>query len=937
MLQISSTLFSESILDAIPQIAWTAASDGTCTYVNKAWCEFTGDAWGEDASHGWVNALHPEDQERVLSAWLQASASERTFTDEFRLRTAQGDYRWMLTRASAEVHDGIVSGWCGTCTDIHDRVIAEESLRRSERRIQTILESIPQVIWTSEPGGVVDYVSQRWEAVFGGKSHDILGTQWMDLVHADDIEDALRRWRACLTSGQPLESKYRIRMPDGTYHWTLFQAVAEKDDTGRVLRWYGSCADIHDQVLADQKLQQAGARLRRTIDHIPQMIWSTLPDGYHDYFSPSWYEFTGAIEGSTEGDGWSGMFHPDDQERAWALWRECLTTGEPYEIQYRLRHRSGDHRWVLSRAVPERDEHGAILRWHGTCTDIHRQVSAETAKRESEALHRSILDASADCIKMISLNGTVEVMNAPGVCALELDDFEAIRGKDWASLWPAASQDVVARSVRDAGCGQTARFTGFCPTAKGTPKWWDVVVSPMLGDDGNIVRLLAISRDITAHRKTSEQLRWASEHDALTSLPNRRAFQAHLQAATIRAMASGEPLGLLLIDLDHFKHVNDTLGHAAGDHVLKTFAHRLKTAVGTGDFVARLGGDEFAVVMHDIGDGGDLLLAGESIAKRFGAPMDFGGRALSAGASIGGALFPEDGQSAHELFNNADTALYALKGSGRGGTGLFHSHMRAEAQKVASQLSLARVFVDEKSVIPHFQQKVDLKTGQLRGFEALLRMKHSSRGLLLPDTVAEAFKDYELASKIGKLMQESVFAEMQTWLKLGLDFGSVAINAAPAEFLRDDFAERFLGRLEKYDVPARFLEVEVTEHVFFERGAEYVSRALKLLNEAGVRIALDDFGTGYSSLSHLRDFPVDVVKIDQSFVAKMLHEPEIAAIVSAVISLAGSLSIEVVAEGVETAAQRDFLQRGGCTFGQGYFFGRAVDAIEVPLLIPPRA
>jgi EAL domain-containing protein (putative c-di-GMP-specific phosphodiesterase class I) len=259
--------------------------------------------------------------------------------------------------------------------------------------------------------------------------------------------------------------------------------------------------------------------------------------------------------------------------------------------------------------------------------------------------------------------------------------------------------------------------------------------------------------------------------------------------------------------------------------------------------------------------------------------------------------------------------------------------MREEAQKVASQLSLARVAISDESVIPHYQQKIELKSGRIRGFEALLRWNHPTRGIQLPDTVAEAFKDYELASKIGELMQMKVFSDIRSWQRAGVDFGRISINAAPAEFLRDDYAERLLERLAQYRVAGEMVEIEVTEHVFLDRGSEYVSRALKLLNESGVRISLDDFGTGYSSLSHLRDFPVDVVKVDRSFISRMVDEPEIQAIVAAVVNLAASLSIDVVAEGIETDEQRSMLLGQGCALGQGYLFGRAVIADEVPIIL----
>lgn len=427
-----------------------------------------------------------------------------------------------------------------------------------------------------------------------------------------------------------------------------------------------------------------------------------------------------------------------------------------------------------------------------------------------------------------------------------------------------------------------------------------------------------------------DRLRWASEDDALTSLPNRRSFESHLKAASFRVMNKrGASLGLLLIDVDHFKHINDSLGHPAGDHVLKTFAGRLKKSLRAGDFVARLGGDEFAIILEHIGDEEDLLRVGQSILDRLQAPVQFDNRVICGSASIGGALFPRDATTADDLLKTADTALYALKASGRGGTKMFHSHMRRELQRVASQLNVARVALNAGSVIPHYQPKVNLRTGDTVGYEALLRWQHPTRGLQEPDSVAEAFKDFELASKIGELMQNKVFDDIVSWRRRGLEFGSVAINAAPVEFLRDDYAERLLARLESRQLPASLVEVEVTEHVFLERATEFVGRALVKLSEAGIRISLDDFGTGSSSLSHLRDFPVDVVKIDRSFVAQMVDNDEIASIVRAVIHLAHSLSIEVVAEGVETNEQMILLKVAGCTLGQGWLFGKPVSSDKI--------
>ncbi|MEO5775218.1 MAG: EAL domain-containing protein [Sphingomicrobium sp.] len=671
----------------------------------------------------------------------------------------------------------------------------------------------------------------------------------------------------------------------------------------------------------------------RTLNSVPQVIFSIGPDGWPDFVSKQWAEHYGGDPSQLLGRGWLKVIHPEDRRGALRGWVQAFSTAEPYEAEFRVLFPDGSYRWAEARARPDHDVDGKVTRWFGTWTESNERVLAEQALKASERLHRGILEASADCIAVLSPDGTLELMNSPGIQALELSSAERITGCHWTAFWQRDAWPIVGDAIARAANGETVRFRSFCPTAKGTPKWWDVVLTPMLDETSNVKGLLAISRDVTSDREKSEQLRWASEHDALTLLPNRRAFQARLQAATLRAMETGEQIGLLIIDLDHFKHINDSLGHSAGDDVLRTVAERLRVSTRDNDFVARVGGDEFAVILEHVRCKDDVLTLSQKIFSLIQAPMPLGRRVLSAGASIGGALFPEDAQSANDLFKAADTALYALKGSGRGGTMLFHGYMLEEVEKAAAQLSVARDALTDTSVVPVYQPKVDIQTGAIVGFEALLRWRHPTKGLQLPETVEEAFKDYELAAKIGDLMQRAVARDLQSWLGAGLTFGRVSINASPAEFLRDDYAERLLTILAEHQIPAHQLEIEVTEHALLELGPAYVARALAKLKEAGVSVSLDDFGTGYSSLSHLRDFPVDLVKIDKSFVEQMTSDAEIGSIVAAVINLARSIEIEVVAEGVETPAQLDLLRSMGCHLAQGHLFGRAIEKEDVLALL----
>lgn len=556
---------------------------------------------------------------------------------------------------------------------------------------------------------------------------------------------------------------------------------------------------------------------RDTVETIPQMVWSMDPEG-RLYLNSRWAEFTGAIAADGAGSDWWSHVHPDELPLVVDAWEDATEAGAGFELECRVKHHSGDYRWVMARAAPARDEHGTVTGWYGTCTDIDDRVTAQRALVES----------------------------------------------------------------------------------------------------------------ILSEREKSEQLRWTSEHDALTTLPNRRAFQGRLHLSVQHAVETEIQVGLLLIDLDHFKFINDSLGHAAGDALLTGIGARLVAAVRSGDFVARLGGDEFAIIAEGIRSEQDLQHLGDAVLAAIRAPFRLEHRVISPNASIGGAMCPMHAPSADEFQETADAALYALKRSGRGGVRLFQSYMLEHVKRAAIQLTLAREIIAENSILAVYQPQVGMEDGRLTGFEALLRFRSANHELGLPEAIGEAFNDYELAAKLGELMQRRVARDIRCWLDQGIEVSRVAINAAPAEFLRDDYAERLLRVLSQSDISPRLIEVEVTEHVFFDRGPEYVARALSLLRSKGVAVALDDFGTGYSSLSHLRDFAVDRVKIDRSFVAGLTQDQETTALVGGVINLAERMGLEVVAEGVERQDQFKLLRMMGCHIAQGRFCSAELQTADVP-------
>lgn len=430
----------------------------------------------------------------------------------------------------------------------------------------------------------------------------------------------------------------------------------------------------------------------------------------------------------------------------------------------------------------------------------------------------------------------------------------------------------------------------------------------------------------------SRQLRYVAEHDELTGLPMRGLFQKQLEFAMQNAQRDGTRVALMLVDVDHFKQINDSLGHDVGDALLRSFAQRLPAVLRSSDTVARLGGDEFGVVLPAIQRNEEIAMLMRSLNARLQEPMAHEGRLVECRASIGLAIYPDHAASAAELTKCSDLALATAKLS-RGCAITYSSSMADEFEREARMLAIAREGIAGHRIIPYYQPKLDLASGTLVGFEALVRCAQVGGAPILPEMFAPAFADRQLAAAISRQMMARVLDDMRGWTDAGLAFGHVAINTCAADFHADDFAERLLAELDARCLPAGLIEVEVTEGVFLGRGAHHVARALKMLSECGIRIALDDFGTGFASLTHLKQFPVDVLKIDRSFVGGIGRNPDDMAIVRALIGLGNSLGIETVAEGIETAAQAEFVKSHGCDVGQGFLFSPAEPSGHVPAMV----
>ena len=447
-------------------------------------------------------------------------------------------------------------------------------------------------------------------------------------------------------------------------------------------------------------------------------------------------------------------------------------------------------------------------------------------------------------------------------------------------------------------------------------------------DDVGFLQSLANTLSAAIERQNvDDQLNYLAQHDALTGLPNRSLFTDRLQVALAHAEHSGNPLALLFLDLDRFKNVNDVFGHGLGDEVLREVATRFAHCMRATDMVSRQGGDEFLVILPELDEAQDAARVAETLLEAVISPLTIGGTEVVVGASIGIACFPDNGRDATALLSNADAAMYAAKEQGRHRYQFYSNEMNARAHEHMALESDLRYAIERDELFPVYQPQIDLATGTIVGVEALLRWRHPTRGLVSPGQFIPIAEDSGLIVPIGTWVLESACRQHAEWVAQGWITGTMAVNVSPRQFQQPDFVERVVEALSRSGLQAWRLELEVTEGLFMHN-LEEVRHKLARLGKLGVKLAMDDFGTGYSSLSYLKQLPLYRLKIDQSFTRGLPDDRESGAIAQAIIHMGHSLGLNVLAEGIETQEQMDYLQSLACNAGQGYLIARPLPANE---------
>ena len=732
------------------------------------------------------------------------------------------------------------------------------------------------------------------------------------------------------------------------------------------------------------QISAAGEDYRRLVERLPAIVYACElgENGRWRYVSPQVEEILGYTPEEWVADPslWARLLHPEDRDRALAQEQEQAAgmsrNGRP--IDYRMNTREGDLVWILDEAVLEPDSDGIPV-WHGVLYDITERKIAEEDLRRAVAQQATVArlashalqhgDSEALMDEAVSL--IVEIDGVDGACIWEV-------GRDGRRLRMLAGAEIQgtdgsrrASAARNSHAGAAiesglhvivddweteGRFS--MPPALRVMGVRSSLAVPIDGretpfgvldihsiepnrftpQDVHFAQASAnVLADAVERHATDRALRHRVLHDSLTGLPNRTSFVESLEVALQRGAVAGTPVGILFLDLDSFKLVNDSIGHHGGDELLRAIAPRLRSHLRPGDIVARFGGDEFGILIDRLADEDEAIAIANRVAAAFAEPYSMGGVEHFVSASIGiavGRPSRNEPMGAESLIRDADAAMYRAKERGRARCELFDAEMRARAaRRLEVERDLRDALANDELRL-HYQPLVDLRNGEIVSLEALLRWEHPRRGALETEEFVSVAEEGGLIGPIGRWVQETACKQAVEWHEQRPDRRplDVSINVSARQIAHRDLADNIAEVLSLTGLDPVHLQLEVTESVLVEESA-MATTTLEALSELGVRLVLDDFGTGYSSLAYLSRFPFDALKIDRSFIEGLGVEQERTAIVEAIIGMARALSLVAIAVGVESEAQLSELRRLGCDYGQGHLFSRPLPADDITRLI----
>ncbi|PWC34557.1 diguanylate cyclase [Azospirillum sp. TSO35-2] len=750
----------------------------------------------------------------------------------------------------------------------------------------------------------------------------------------------------------PFQIEHRVRradLPAGAkphWRWLVCRGMAVMNERDEPVRLVGSVADITDRKHAEQELRRSEERyaLAAAASNDGLYDWDLVTDRV--YYSPRWASLLGLTpaELTDQPQEWLDRVHPSDRP---ALTDALAALGKPtaagdgetaFQVEYRMRNASGATRWMACRGIAVLDPAGRPIRLVGSQADVTDRKTAEQRLRQSEERYALAAAGAADGLWDWHIDSGEVYYSPRWKAMLDAGDAEIAGTLDaWFQRVEPSDLDGLRTAINLHLTGEREHLQHeFRIHRSGGEEMWMLVRGLAVRNaKGCAVRMAGSMTDITARKKAEQQLLFDAFHDGMTGLPNRTLLLDRIgQALDRNRRAGARPFAAVIIDLDRFKAINDALGSATGDRVLRIIAKRLDNSRRVGDTLARLSADEFAVLLDDIGDAGDALGAAERMARAIARPVSLEGHDVVLTASIGVALSQTGYDRAEDMLRDASLAMYRAKSGGRARIDLFDANLRRQAMTAMRMEADLRAALEQGQLCLHYQPIIELETGAIAGFEALMRWNHPDRGLVAPGEFIPLAEETGLIVPMGRWALDEAVRQLADWQAR---FPRptplfMSVNVSSRQFRDDDLVGAVRDLLDAVPIPPSSLKLELTESLLMQDPDE-CRMLMQSIRDMDIRLSIDDFGTGYSSLAYLHKFPVDTLKIDRTFVQAVSSGEGNAAIVQVIATLATILRLDAVAEGVETAEEAVYLRDIMCKYAQGYHFARPAPSATAERLL----
>ncbi|MEZ4600093.1 MAG: EAL domain-containing protein [Syntrophotaleaceae bacterium] len=937
--------------------------EGRWVRVNGKLCQILGYERDELLRKSLQDLAHPEDGD-----------DDRTGPEE-RLLRKDGSTIWVSIRmVPVQVTADIPELFIAVIEDITERKLAEQQIQCNESRLRSIVrilhfrsETIQEFLnhaldeaislTESRIGYIYFYDEERQQFILNAWSREVMHQCTItDPQTCYELKDtgiwgeAVRQRKPIILNDYQAHHPLKKGYPEGHAPLKSFltlpvfkedrivavvgvankESAYDQTDVLQLTLLMDSVWRFVDIKRGEKALRESEERFRSIFEDASAGMIVIDPEDNLLNVNPCFCSYLDYAEADLVGGNYRNLVHPLDRpqiDRCYEDVREGHRKVCHYEA--RLLRKNGGERWFFISVTWLADEQDRPRYAVALLQDITELKSSQHALEKEREFLQTVIDGVADPIRVIDADRQVLLMNRSAQNLLSGNSGSGalpLQGESFADVDPPEILETIRRT------GQNQTFVRKGIDGSGEEKIFELQASPFRDEKGRVLGIIETARDITEHlnvqnqlRENQKHLKYLAYHDPLTNLPNRLQLQEHLRKALSAARRAGKKVAFLLFDLDRFKNINDSLGHQAGDHVLREIGERLQRWIRNYDTVARLGGDEFGIILNQIDDENHVAAIVQKLLGVVSQPIRLKNGDFTLTASFGISVFPTDTENEESLLKFADAAMYRAKARGRNNFQFYTSDMNARTHEFLIMETALRKAVENQEFFLEFQPLVDLENRTVVCLEALLRWHHPVQGPLSPGDFIPLAEDTGLIVPIGDWVLSTACSQAVFWQSQGMPPIRISVNISGRQFREPDFAEKVERILLQSGLDPRWLELEITESVAMENVEKTILK-LSDLKAKGVSLSVDDFGTGYSSLSYLKLFPIHKLKIDRSFVRDITSDPNDAAIASAVIALAHSMGLQVVGEGIETEEQLAFLKEKGCDFGQGYLFSRPLAA-----------